>query len=55
MKKNNKMEKKIFQWLEENDSGYSDYDQKVEDVADEFDIDMEEAESYVWNWLNKNI
>lgn len=46
---------KIFEFLDE-EGGYTDYDQKIEDVAEEFGLSPEMAESYVWDWssgLNK--
>ena len=30
--------------------GYTDYDQKVEDVMEEFNLPKDKAEDYVWNW-----
>lgn len=30
--------------------GYSDYDQKIEDVMEEFGLTKEQAEWEVWNW-----
>ena len=30
--------------------GYFDYDQKVEDVMEEFGLTRDQAESEVWNW-----
>lgn len=30
--------------------GYSDYDQKIEDVMDTFGLTKEQAENEVWNW-----
>lgn len=42
---------KIFEFLDE-EGGYTDYDQKIEDVAEEFNLPREEAESYVWDWAN---
>lgn len=41
---------KINIFIEES-RGYSDYNQIIEDVADEFDISNEEAERYVWNYM----
>ena len=42
---------KIFEFLDE-EGGYTDYNQKIEDVSEEFDLPREEAESYVWDWAN---
>lgn len=30
--------------------GYTDYDQKIEDVMEEFGLTRDQAESEVWNW-----
>ena len=30
--------------------GYSDYDQKIEDVMETFGLTREQAENEVWNW-----
>ena len=30
--------------------GYSDYDQLIEDVIEEFGLTREQAENEVWNW-----
>lgn len=30
--------------------GYTDYDQKIEDVMEEFNLPRDKAEDYVWNW-----
>ena len=30
--------------------GYSDYDQKIEDVMESFGLTREQAENEVWNW-----
>ena len=43
-------EDKINDFIEAS-RGYSDYNQIVEDVADEFDLSKEDAEQYVWNYM----
>lgn len=45
----------IYDFLDE-EGGYTDYDQKIEDVMEAFGLSRELAESYVWDWssgLNK--
>lgn len=32
--------------------GYADYDQKVEDVMDEFGLDRDDAEGYIWSYAS---
>lgn len=39
----------IYEFLDEL-GGYADYNQKIEDVADEFGMSPDEAEGYVWDW-----
>jgi hypothetical protein len=43
------LEPEIFEFLDEC-GGYSDYNQKVEDVAEEWKMSKDLAGSYVWNW-----
>ena len=43
------LEPEIFEYLDDC-GGYSDYDQKVDDVAESWNITKDLAESYVWNW-----
>ncbi len=43
------LESEIFEYLDLF-SGYSDYNQKVEDVADEWNLPLDIANVYVWNW-----
>ena len=51
MKDNLPPEKEIQDFLKEL-GGYSDYNQKIEDVMYEFGMDQETAESYVWDHAN---
>lgn len=44
-----KLEPEIFEYLDMC-GGYSDYNQKVEDVAEEWKMSKDLAEDYVWNW-----
>lgn len=46
---NEDLRKEIFDYLDEC-GGYTDYNQKIEDVADEFNLSEEEASNYVWDW-----
>ena len=39
----------IFAFLDEQ-GGYTDYNQKIEDVAETFGLSEKEAESFVWDW-----
>lgn len=39
----------IYDFLDEL-GGYADYNQKIEDVAEEFGMSPDEAEGYVWDW-----
>lgn len=41
----------IYDFLDEC-GGYTDYNQKIEDVMEEFDLDRDTAESYVWDWAS---
>lgn len=57
-KKNKKnRDKEIYEYLDMI-GGYNDYDGKVEEIMEEFDLTKDEAEGYVWNnasgldWLN---
>lgn len=50
--KKDKLEKEIFEFLDDC-GGYSDYNQKVEDVMDEWNLDRDTAEGYVWDWSLK--
>ena len=43
------LRRKIYEFCDDC-GGYSDYDQKVEDVMDEFGLTRDQAESEVWNW-----
>lgn len=43
------LQTRIFQFLDDC-QGYSDYNQKIEDVSDEFEMSPDEAEGYVWDW-----
>lgn len=44
-----KLRAEIYDYL--NDcGGYSDYNQKVEDVMNEFGLSYEAAEDIVWDW-----
>ena len=43
------LEPEIFEYLDEC-GGYSDYNQKIEDVAEEWRMPKTLAEDYVWNW-----
>lgn len=45
------LSKRIYAFLDE-EGGYTDYNQKIEDVAEEFGMSKESAESYVWNWAS---
>ena len=45
------LSKRIYAFLDE-EGGYTDYNQKIEDVEEEFGLSKEEAESYVWNWAS---
>ena len=49
MRLHENIKREIFDFLD-NFSGYSDYDQKIEDVMYEFGLDRETAEGYVWDW-----
>lgn len=40
---------RIYDFLDEL-GGYADYNQKVEDVSEEFGMSPDEAEGYVWDW-----
>ena len=43
------LSQRIYEFLDE-EGGYTDYNQKIEDVVEEFGISKELAESYVWDW-----
>lgn len=43
------LQTRIFQFLDDC-QGYTDYNQKIEDVSDEFGMSPDEAEGYVWDW-----
>ena len=45
------LSKRIYAFLDE-EGGYTDYNQKIEDVKEEFGLSKEEAEGYVWNWAS---
>lgn len=45
----NSLAQQIFAFLDEQ-GGYTDYNQKVEDVAETFGLSKKEAESFVWDW-----
>ena len=41
----------IMDYLDEC-GGYTDYNQKIEDLVEEFNLDRDTAENYVWNWAS---
>lgn len=43
------LQSRIFDFLDEL-GGYADYNQRIEEVSDEFGISPNEAEGYVWDW-----
>lgn len=43
--------KEVYAFLK-SEGGYSDYNQKVEDLMNEFYMTREEAEGYVWNFTS---
>lgn len=43
------LQARIFDFLNEL-GGYTDYNQRIEEVSDEFGISPNEAEDYVWDW-----
>ena len=43
------IEPEIFEYCDEL-GGYADFDSKVEQVAEEWDMPTDLAEKYVWNW-----
>ena len=45
----NSLAQQIFAFLDEQ-GGYTDYNQKIEDVAETFGLSEKEAESFVWDW-----
>lgn len=44
-----KLRREIYDFCDDC-GGYSDYDQKIEDVMEEFGLTRDQAESEVWNW-----
>lgn len=44
-----KLRREIYEFCDDC-GGYSDYDQKIEDVMEEFGLTRDQAESEVWNW-----
>lgn len=48
-KYSSKLEPEIFEFLDAY-GGYGDYNQKVDDVSEEWNMIKDVAESYVWNW-----
>lgn len=42
----------VFKLLDES-GGYTDYNQKIEDVIDAFGVSPEVAEGYVWDWTSQ--
>ena len=51
MAKQNIKIKEIYTYLEEL-GGYADYNDKIEIVMEEFGLDKETAESFVWNYAS---
>lgn len=49
VKVTNKLRREIYEFCDDC-GGYSDYDQKIEDVMEEFGLTKEQAENEVWNW-----
>lgn len=45
----NKLRRDIYEYCDAL-NGYGDYDQKIEDVMEEFGLTKEQAEIEVWNW-----
>lgn len=45
----NSLAQQIFAFLDEQ-GGYTDYNQKIEDVAETFGLSEKEAQSFVWDW-----
>jgi hypothetical protein len=45
----NSLTQQIFAFLDK-EGGYTDYNQKIEDVAETFGLSEKEAESFVWDW-----
>lgn len=45
------LDSEIYEFLDEC-GGYTDYNQKIEDVMEEFGLDQDSAEGYVWNWAS---
>lgn len=44
-----KLRREIYEYCD-TCGGYSDYDQKIEDVMENFGLTREQAENEVWNW-----
>lgn len=53
IKENNNLKDDIFAFLDET-GGYTDYNQKVEDVMEEFGLSEQEAENFVWDWASNS-
>lgn len=53
IKENDNLRNEIFAFLDETDS-YTDYNQKIEDVMEEFSLSEQEAENFVWNWASNS-
>ena len=47
----NNIANQIYSFLDD-EGGYTDYNQKIEDVATEFGLNHDEAEGYVWSWAS---
>ena len=44
-----KLRREIYEFCD-GCGGYSDYNQKIEDVMEEFGLTRDQAENEVWNW-----
>lgn len=53
IKENNNLRDEIFAFLDET-GGYTDYNQKIEDVSEEFGLSEDEAENFVWSWASNS-
>lgn len=51
MKKQSHKDKEIYEYLEEL-GGYFDYNDKIESLMEDFGLDKETAEGYVWNYAS---
>lgn len=51
MKTKKSKDKEIYEYLEEL-GGYADYNDKIESLMEDFGLNKETAEGYVWNYAS---